>query len=568
MRFSLPAVAFLAVVAAYASLGSMGISDRGPYHRDAAYNLLAKGLLSGHLYLAKDPPAMLARAKDPYDPDENKAIRFGGSDSPNGVHDFSYYRGRLYLQFGVAPALLFFAPAHLLTGTWLPHWLAVVLFCAVGLCANVSLLSRIRDEAFPRAPAWLMASCVLILGLASYAPLVLARADMWQISISCGYCLVSLALRFLWEAFGNPARSAGWIALASAALGLAFAARAPAVVAAPILLAPFAFREARASLRAWLAAALPLGACGAGVALYNYLRFGSPFEFGSRYQLAGEYESRVHSFSAGYVWTNLRLYLFQPVDWAAHFPFLRESAVGPLPEGHGGVEHISGCLLLAPVLLCALAAPLYFRAARPGRRLVLAACSAAWIGASSLALLSLFFGTCARYQFEFVPPLALLAALGLLAVECEWKGRRRALARAFWIPAALFSCACVLLYGIDLMVMDHREEARAYLNLGNIYAAEHELAQAQFLSPGDPGTRILDGLLLFNLGRRGESEAQFRELTVDDPGDPDVYVNWAQILLAEQRRDEAIACYQRALGMSAGNPAYQAQVQAAIANAR
>jgi tetratricopeptide (TPR) repeat protein len=568
MRFSLPAAAFLAVVAAYAFLASMGISDRGPYHRDAAYNLLARGLLSGHLYLAKEVPPMLLRAKDPYDPVENKAVRFGGSDSPNGVHDFSYYRGRLYLQFGVAPALLFFAPAHLLTGTWLPHWLAVLFFCAVGLWANVSLVSRIRDEAFPQAGPRLMAACVLILGLASYAPLVLSRADMWQVAISCSYCLVSLALRFLWEALGKPARPAGWIALASAALGLAFAARAPAITAAPILLAPFAFRAARASLRAWLAAALPLGACAAVVALYNDLRFGSPFEFGSRYQLAGEYVSRVQAFSAGYVWANLRLYLFQPVGWAEHFPFLKESAIGPLPEGHGGVEHISGCLLLAPVLLCALAVPPCLRAARPGRRILLAACSAAWIAASSLALLSIFFGTCARYQFEFVPPLALLAALGLLAVECGWKGPRLALARAFWIPAALFSCACVFLYGVDMLVMDHREEARAYLSLGNIYAAERELAQAQFLSPGDPATRILDGLLLFNVGRRAESEEQFRELEGDDPGDPDVYVNWAQILLAEQRRDEALACYQKALGMSAGNPSYQAQVQAAIANVK
>jgi tetratricopeptide (TPR) repeat protein len=247
---------------------------------------------------------------------------------------------------------------------------------------------------------------------------------------------------------------------------------------------------------------------------------------------------------------------------------VKESAIGALPEGHGGVEHISGCLLLAPVLWCAFAVPLYIRAARPGRRLLLAACSLAWAAAGPLALLAFFFGTCARYQYEFVPALALLSALGLLAIECEWRAPRRALARAFWMPAALFSCACVLLYGIDLMVMDHREEARAYLSLGNIYAAEHELAQAQFLSPGDPGTRILNGLLLFNLGRHEESEGQFKALAGDEPGDPDVYVNWAQILLAEHRRDEAIACYQKALGLSANNPSYHAQVEAAIANAR
>src|ERR1035438_7652843 len=129
----------------------------------------------------------------------------------------------------------------------------VVFLCSAGLLVNLSLVNAVRIRITPGGPPWLMAICTLILGLGSYAPLLVARADMWEIPIAFSYLSISVALRCLWEAFGNPGRSAKWIAFASAAVGAAFAARPTALPNAAILLIPFFSRETRRSAWAWVA---------------------------------------------------------------------------------------------------------------------------------------------------------------------------------------------------------------------------------------------------------------------------------------------------------------------------
>jgi tetratricopeptide (TPR) repeat protein len=547
VKISLQSLALAGTIGIYLFLSSLGLSDRGNNPQDAAYNLLSQGLLSGHLYVAKPVPPSLGRVKDPYDPEENQAARFGTSASPNGVGDFSLYNGRLYLCFGIAPALLYFIPAHLLTGFWMPHWTAAILFCSLGLIANISLANRIRKAHFPGFPGRLAAAFVPVLGLASYAPVLLARPDMWEIPIACGYSLVSAALLCLWEALEKPENAPKWLALASAALGAAFAARPTTLLAAPILAAAFLNSGIRSNPRAWVAAALPLAACGAAVALYNFQRFGSPFEFGAKYQLAGEYESRVRAFSFRYVWANLRLYLFQGVRWHRWFPFVAEADPGPLPAGHGVVERISGVLLNAPILWAGAAIPFFVRRARPGRSFSLLAGSAAWAAFASLGLLAFFFGTCARYQFEFAPLLALAAVLGVMALDQIFSGGTRAAVRGIWLAAAAFSSAFAVLFAVDRVVHDRIGLAAAFFDSGRLDLADENYSLAYALAPKDLLAREGLGRLHFVIGRRADAEREFLELIGDFPSEPKVWDDYAAVLEQEGRIPEAIEAYRQVL---------------------
>ncbi len=563
MEFRLTSAAFVAVFATYLFLGGMGVTDRGnPDTRDAAYNLLARGLISGHLSVDKEAPAILTQLKDPYDPDQNSAAR---TDPRYRLHDFSYYRGRLYLYFGVAPAVLLFIPWHLLTGGWLPHWVAVVVLCSAGLLVNMSLLRAVRLRAFPDSGPWLAAACTLVLGLGSYAPLLLARADLWEIPIAFNYLMVSVALRSLWAAFGSPGRATGPIALASAALGLAFAARPTVLPNAAILLIPFLSVENRRSLRAWACAVLPLAVCGAAVAWYNLRRFGSPFDFGMRYQLASEYVARLHVFSPGYVWTNLRLYLFQGVEWLPLFPFAHEPPQPVVPLYHGGTEHISGALLNAPILWAAVSLPMLMRPGRAGRGVVLVCASAAWVALSSLLLLSFFYGACSRYQFEFVPELALLASVGVMAVEGAWAGGGRLLARCVWTPALAISAAFPVLYGIDRCASDHNHSALDYLASGDLPDARRDLEAANFLSPGNPFSRLGTGFALVIQGRLPEAQGAFEGLTRDFPGYPMAHFFLGNVLASEGILGEAIAEYSTAHRLDPRNPVIKAALDGAVA---
>jgi hypothetical protein len=92
------------------------------------YNLLVEGFRAGQLNVKKDVPPGLAQLADPY---TATALR------PHGVMDLSYYRGKLYLYFGVTPAVVLFWPYVALTGQYLFYRQAVTIFCAIGFLASI-----------------------------------------------------------------------------------------------------------------------------------------------------------------------------------------------------------------------------------------------------------------------------------------------------------------------------------------------------------------------------------------------------------------------------------------------
>jgi tetratricopeptide (TPR) repeat protein len=569
MAFRFGAAAFILVFGIYLFLGGMGLTDRGnPSARDAPYNLLARGLLSGHLYVDREAPALLGRLANPYDPLANRDAR----DVRDRLNDFSYYKGRLFLYFGVAPALFVFVPWHLLTGGWMPHWVAVVALCSGGLLVNLALVLSVRRREFPGTGPWLAGTCGLLLGLASYAPLLVARADMWEVPLAFGYAAVSVTLFGLWKALDAPERAARWMALASAALGLGFAARPTLLLSAPILVVPMALPALRRSVGVWTAAGAPFALCGVGVALYNLGRFGSPFDFGIHYQLSGFDLPKIRAYSPSYFWTGVHFYLFQLVDAVRYFPFVAEPSLasvgGLLPPGHGGMQQMSGALVYAPVLWAALALPACLRGG-PGRpRLALLAAAVAWAAAVPLAFLCCYFSTVGRYQFEFVPDLALLASLGLLALEGGWGRSVRVAARWLWVPALLVSSTFPVLYGISRIVSDHNTSGLISLSYRDFAGAEHDFAIARSLSPANPGSRLGEGAVLLYQGRPREAQAALESLVHDFPGQALARYFLGAAYSVEGRTADARTQYEAAHRLDPDNPGIARALASPAAPAR
>ncbi len=95
---------------------------------ESYYNLMVQGFRAGQLNLKLDVPPGLSQLADPYDPVANAHYR----GAFYRLHDLTYYKGRLYMYFGVTPALLLFWPYVALTGHYLFHRQAVAIFCAAG----------------------------------------------------------------------------------------------------------------------------------------------------------------------------------------------------------------------------------------------------------------------------------------------------------------------------------------------------------------------------------------------------------------------------------------------------
>jgi Flp pilus assembly protein TadD len=511
---------------------------------DEYYNLLVRGFRVGQLNLEREAPPELARLADPYAPSAHAGYP---------VLDMSYYKGKLYLYYGVTPAALLFWPYVASTGNYLPQKYAVLVFCIVGFLASAGLLFALWRRYFAKVTLAAVAAGTLALGLVTCTPSLLARCDVWEVSISCGYALTMLALAAIWKALHEPERRCWWLAAASLASGLAVGARPSLLFGAVILLVPVAqaWRERRRVWTLLIAAIGPIALIGFGLMLYNALRFDSPFEFGLRYALSGDRLSGVRPFDLHYLWFHFQVYFLAPARWMGRFPFVREIAVTHVPAGHGRVEHPFGVLTNIPVVWLALAAPLAWRGRSEQARPILSGFLAAvafLFGASALTL-SLFFSASIRYEVEFLPALVLLAAFGILSVE-------RALSdRPVWRRAARWGWSLLLVFSVAFsLLLSAVRCAEAHYNLGYILErrgrmpeAITQYEQAVRLNPDYAEAHRMLGNHLYDAGNVSEAIFHYRETVRLDPDWAEPHDNLGVALARVGKLPEAVEQFHQAL---------------------
>ena len=524
---------------------------------DARYNQLVDGFRSGHFYLTKEVPPGLARLGDPYDPTANAPYR----SAPYGLYDLSYYKGRLYLYFGVVPALILYWPVVALTGQHLYDAQAVTIFYGIGFLASVWVLLGLWRRYFPDVSLWIVVAGLLALGLATGVPMLLPRSEVNEVAISCGYMLTMLALGAMWRALCEPKQKWRWLAAASLAYGLAVGARPTLLFGAVILLVPVvqAWRKRQPIWPLLIAATVPIALIGLGMMLYNAGRFSNPLEFGLRYQLLGDRQATQQFFSLRYLWFSFRVYFLAPVRWSRQFPFVRDIVVPPVPSGHGWVEHPFGVLANTPVVWLALAVPLAWRnrAAESCSLLRWFTLAVALLLGIGILLADLYYYTAVRFEAEFLPALMLLAMVGILGLEralaptsesgLSGQLARRRGARWAWGVLLGFSVALNLLTTVVRCAEVHDAEGAALAEAGEIPGAVEQFERAVRINPNSAEARNDLALALENLGKWSEAAEQLEQAVRIDPDSVEARNNLAIALEALGRMPEAIEQFRQAL---------------------
>ncbi len=542
------------VIGIYAYMAQSGpLEPQGPDAAETYYNLLVRGFRAW-LSLEKDVPPAFTQLADPYDPAANARFRLG----PDSLHDLSYYKGRLYLYWGITPALILFWPFVALTGRYLFQTQAVVIFCAVGFLASVGLLRAIWRRYFAEVSVGVMAACALALGLASGVPLLLPRSAYNEVAISCGYMLTMLALGAIWCALHKPARGWQWLAVASAAYGLAVGARPSLLFGAPMLLAPVAeaWPERRKIRALLLAATGPITLIGLGLMLYNELRFDNPFEFGTHYQLAEVRSVTRQYFSLHYLWFNFRVYFLEPARWNARFPFVHEIARPPLPSDYGRAESPFGVLTNIPLVWLLLAVPLAWRSRSDQAASILRWFVMAVLLFGICALPLLFFESAIiRYEVDFLPALLLLAVVGVLGLERVRAGRPvwRRVARWGWSLLLVFSVAFNLLASVGYYAFVYNDLGNSALQNGGVQEAIRLYGRALRLNPDYAEAHYNLGNALAQAGRVPEAIAHYEQALRTNPDYVEAHVNLGNALLRVGNVQEAVGQYEQALRV---NPDY------------
>ena len=457
------------------------------------YDHVARALLDGHAWLDLDVPQGLRDADDPYDVATRQQLL---ADGVSPVYwDYAFFNGRWYSYFGVVPALLLFVPYRAITSLWvdgglmMPSGAAVPLlmfgFLVFACLLTIRVIKRVRPHVSVAAVSML---CVFVL-LASNAPYLWYRTNFYSVPIAASLLLSTLGL-WLWLGAERPStayagedgegNAVGLLSLPRLAAGsVCIAANVgcrPSFVVVAFAAFPLFWPQIRAiakqlrdgvfasgkhgrvcamlhALRAPLAVLVSALVVVVPLFAYNMVRFSSPFDFGSSYQLTVTDMTSYHQSWSNFIWT-VAYYLFLPLRWTNMFPFL---AVEPAPlKDWGFTEAMPGGLfVMAPLALASLACPFLRRHmhARDHAGMWRTLTTFLLLGLLIVALDARLGGLGWRYiaDFGWLFALASLPLL-LIALDCD-RPRLRWLLRVLVLALLLFMLAVTVLslflYGRD-----------------------------------------------------------------------------------------------------------------------
>ena len=306
------------------------------------YNHMSEGFRHGHLYIQETPSAALLAKPNPFD-SSNFSLWFW---------DASLYKGRYYLYWGPVPALLLllFKGIARYHGTIIDQW-PTLLFMLGRLYAGAAILLRLSHYVRTKMPAWFVGLSILIFGLASPTPFIVARPHIYEACLAAGQCFLFWGLYSALCGIINANRRVVLYLLAGILWALAIGSRVTSLIPVPLMvLTTLLFtwlrsdRAIRPVLRPMLAISVPVALAIGGYALYNYLRFESVFEFGLKYQVTLQ---RFFT-SRQFIVPNIFSYLFAPVVWSCKFPFVISLTYRPLsslitwPPGYQNFERVAG----------------------------------------------------------------------------------------------------------------------------------------------------------------------------------------------------------------------------------
>jgi hypothetical protein len=421
------------------------------------FNGQADAFLAGQIALLETPTADLLALENPYLVENRDGVHF--------MWDATLFDGKYYLYWGVFPSLV-----ATLVKVFFPvvveDQYLIFFFLSLFVIVFALLLVLLREKLFPKSPARFIAAFTLLGGFSLPLVWLVAHPRVYEAAISAAQCGLFVGLYAVLRAYWSEKRAPAWLLLAGFAWGAAVNSRLSIFFAIGWLILAIAWLFKRkfgwkGLLQRSVYILIPL-LCWAGLLFaYNYLRFGSVFETGHRYQLTGyalpENYSDVTSIS--YIIPSVYGYFLRPYQFnLSDFPFFHITFITQymwpnwirLPDFYYYPERVVGLFPGVPGVLLVFA-PLFIWLRRGWYWLnesrISSDCSGEkestpllWIflvaAGLLIAPLLIFISTSMRYLADVVPMLALAAALasGWVWQRLEGQsGKRFGLGVLIWV---------------------------------------------------------------------------------------------------------------------------------------
>ncbi|MDE6530512.1 MAG: hypothetical protein K2K96_07040, partial [Lachnospiraceae bacterium] len=400
------------------------------YDTYTPYQELAWALDAGQASLLEKPSQALMEMEDPYD------FMTRMVDQIECKFDFAYYDGNYYVYHGILPCLLFYLPIYQLTGLNMPNSIPVFLCClffGLGFCG---LMRQIILRYFRKTPFALYVMITLTGLFGCQLPFFITQPNSFILTIICAVALVVWGLYFWISAkkIEQTGYSKGRIMAGAFCMALVAAARPTMLLYSVLAFVIFGRAwltdregyDKKSRINMMVLFAIPYVAVAIPVMYYNYIRFGSPFDYGMQYNLTAFNLAHIQ-FSLDRIFYAIGEYLFRIPDFNYFFPFINTFEAYWNIDAHSvivfeGSYHAG----LIPFNLFLLAAAVVVEKRRDFQKKGLYAfCLCLSLG----GILLMFFDVeltsdiAYRYQADFSFALFITAWVGILWMQENYAGR-------------------------------------------------------------------------------------------------------------------------------------------------
>lgn len=340
--------------------------------------------------------------------------------------DFAYKDGKYYSYFGIGPVVAYYNPYHWLTGK-LPTVEMAVQFFGIWAILFLCMAMRALVQLFMPDANLLMFLCMMPVSVGTAGIYYLLNTSgSYNIPLASGLCFLMLCIWLGVSAcLTNQFRLRSACLIGSGAvLAMCAACRPGMAVGAAILIPLFLgiLRRKNEPLKMRLTSAavftVPLIIGIIGILHYNDLRFGSPFDFGAKYQLT---VSDIHAnhLSIRMLPSTLLFYFFEQTCPLNTFPYFEVQYFDIFNYGkHVYTAPSVGAFAYPMLALGTLFLPFAVKAKQSGkasrleRNAVLLTC---FVTVLLIAWMDFCMGgVIQRYTVDFLPPMTLGCCLTLL----------------------------------------------------------------------------------------------------------------------------------------------------------
>ncbi len=386
------------------------------------YGRMAIAFKNKQLQLLEEPSQTLLSLSDPY----NYTLRDEANLVDKFPIDISLYKGKFYFYWGPGPSILLtFFNSEQIASIKDKH-IAFIFISGLFLYLLLFIL-KIWNQFKQTLPVWFVIIFILTLGLSAPATWMIRKSAIYESAIFGGQFFLIGGFYWIYTSLGKENISHSKLLLGSIHWAFALATRLttwPVILFSTATTLLFILKDYRTVpikgiISKTILLSLPLMLGVAGLGWYNWARFDSVSEFGTRYQLANvDYNKFKETFSLNYMQRNLHNYFTYPVEVQQKFPYLK-----PV-ENTLSNERMAGFIYTSPWILFVFIPLFRFLYAYSTKQdgsvfTPLEAWFFITIGASSMIMLLLilsFYFPAMRYLEDFIP-LYFLITFFILAKE-------------------------------------------------------------------------------------------------------------------------------------------------------